>query len=99
MRNYLCIFRANLQHFIFLSDIKQVHREAEAAEEQAARRSECTTENINNSPIIDFHLNSASRAMKGLYLLIGGVAIAFLSVGTLQVPCQKVSITDSLTRW
>ena len=29
--------------------------------------------------------NAASRAMKGLYLLVGGVAIAFLSVGTLQV--------------
>ena len=32
-----------------------------------------------------FLQNAASRAMKGLYLLVGGVAIAFLSVGTLQV--------------
>ena len=73
-----------------LAEIKQVHRDAEMAEEQAARRSEL----VNSKPIFVaqcsaetmlFLHNAASRAMKGLYLLVGGVAIAFLSVGTLQV--------------
>ena len=34
--------------------------------------------------------------MKGLYLLVGGVAIAFLSVGTLQVRHCRVSTNDEL---
>ena len=72
-----------------LAEIKQIHREAEMAEEQAARRSEFVRlipfDIGHSAEKMLFIQNAASRAMKGLYLLAGGVAIAFLSVGTLQV--------------